>query len=482
VLLLESMAEINLSKIAFLCCLVSLCAAKQPHFFENSEASQFTASVVKADATLPIGVPLAGYNHGPRRVPYWPIPQLGNYTTWMMPSVGIIDPTWVKVLVLDNGSTQLMFVTLDGVGSDGGVNQKAYDYAVLQGLDLPYENIIFSSSHSHSGPGALSTSMLWALAPATDLMVPEVQAQLAQSTADAMIKATKTLKPAKIDIGIGNLVGVTVNRRAGLSPYVKSSTIDPHLGVIAVNNMDGTPMATLWNFAIHGVCYGPENMEFSGDIMGGVCEVIEQQVGGVALFMNADAGDIDPGPGVCDNKPNYKGAPIIAAAVAKTRSSLKPTNVNIQIEAHSEFIGFGVTDLNATFQRFDNCTDGGPLDICTFCEFFKCDLNAHLPESWIEENPKFSAFSLVINGVSTVIVSIPGEALLELGWWIRNDTKDLGFDQTLLAGYSNSHMGYFATPNEYDIGGYESQLTFWGIDTASKIRSSCKKVASAVVP
>jgi hypothetical protein len=31
-------------------------------------------------------------------------------------------------------------------------------------------------------------------------------------------------------------------------------------------------------------------------------------------------------------------------------------------------------------------------------------------------------------------------------------------------------MGYFATPIEYDVGGYESQLTFWGIQTAANIR------------
>lgn len=54
-------------------------------------------------------------------------------------------------------------------------------------------------------------------------------------------------------------------------------------------------MATVWNFAIHGVCYGPDNLMFSGDIMGKACEEIEEQIGGVALFINADAGDIDPG-------------------------------------------------------------------------------------------------------------------------------------------------------------------------------------------
>ena len=35
-----------------------------------------------------------------------------------------------------------------------------------------------------------------------------------------------------------------------------------------MDDMNGNPIATLWNFAIHGVCYGPSNMMFSGDIMG----------------------------------------------------------------------------------------------------------------------------------------------------------------------------------------------------------------------
>ncbi len=58
----------------------------------------------------------------------------------------------------------------------------------------------------------------------------------------------------------------------------------------------------------------------------------------------------------------------------------------------------------------------------------------------------------------------------------------MGYNITLLAGYSNAHMGYFATPNEYDIGGYESQLTFWGIETAHMIRSSCAYVTDAIIP
>lgn len=46
---------------------------------------------------------------------------------------------------------------------------------------------------------------------------------------------------------------------------------------------------------------------------------------------------------------------------------------------------------------------------------------------------------------------------------------------------SNSHMGYFATPNEYELGGYEGLLTFWGIDTAETLRGYVKQMAQSVL-
>ena len=49
-------------------------------------SAAFQAGVAKVDGTLPIGVPIAGYNHGDRRVKKWPIPSFTRYTTWLTPS------------------------------------------------------------------------------------------------------------------------------------------------------------------------------------------------------------------------------------------------------------------------------------------------------------------------------------------------------------------------------------------------------------
>jgi len=295
--------------------------------------------------------------------------------------------------------------------------------------------------------------------------------------AQALIQAYNSLQPAVIGLGLANLTGVTHNRRAYFSPYVQEGTIDPNLGVIRVDSQSGDIIATAWNFAIHGICYYSPNMYFSGDIMGVASDIVEKNIGGVALFMNGDAGDINPNGNMCDSAPIFVGSGVIATAVANLRSSIK-TYDTADIVGNSKYVPFGMTDLNATFSRFDNCTNGGYLDICTFCAWLDCDFNAHLNSAWVENYPRFTAFRFTINNVTTIFTSIPGEALVELGWWIRNDTKDLGFDQTFLIGYTNSHMGYFCTPDEYDIGGYESQLTFWGIGTAEKVREGCYSVTS----
>src|SRR5690606_27112932 len=140
-------------------------------------------------------------------------------------------------------------------------------------------------------------------------------------------KARNSLQPAKMDIGMGYLVGVTHNRRSGISPYVLPGTIDPHLGVIRVDTAAGQPLATIWNYAIHGICYDAPNLKFTSDVMGAVNYWIEDNIGGVSMFINGDAGDVNPIFSVCcENKPNFSGGPVIGAAVKETWETLSPSD------------------------------------------------------------------------------------------------------------------------------------------------------------
>jgi hypothetical protein len=166
------------------------------------------AGVAKLDVTPPLGVPLAGYNHGVRRVPHWPLPEIKEYTTFMMPSVGVLEPIFAKCLVIDVAGEQVAFATIDAIGADGTLANLAWDLAAAGGCTVPHDNFIFSASHSHSGPGAVSPELLWALAPATDMLVPELQTMLAGGVAKALIQAQAALAPVQLGLGSDTLLGV----------------------------------------------------------------------------------------------------------------------------------------------------------------------------------------------------------------------------------------------------------------------------------
>lgn len=80
-------------------------------------------------------------------------------------------------------------------------------------------------------------------------------------------------------------------------------------------------------------------MNITSDVMGSACDWIEENVGGVALFMNSDAGDINPSKisekvdlysvfGVaCVGGPVWSGGKVIGAAVQQVRNSLNPSGI-----------------------------------------------------------------------------------------------------------------------------------------------------------
>ena len=172
--------------------------------------------------------------------------------------------------------------------------------------------------------------------------------------------------------------------------------------------------------------YGPENMLLSGDIMGIASSQMEAAGAGVALFINGPAGDLQPQGSACKDAPSFAGSKTLSDAVVALRNSTQATT-DIEIEAKSVIVNFGKTDMNLTLERISNCTSGGFLDICGLCNFLDCKLNLHLGPEWLQEQPRFTAIKMKIGGTSYGMVTIPGEAIQELGFQIRSDISAAGY-------------------------------------------------------
>ena len=88
----------------------------------------------------------------------------------------------------------------------------------------------------------------------------------------------------------------------------------------------------------------------------------------------------------------------------------------------------------------------------------------HLGTKWVNTVARFSAVRLTVAGKHTLLVSIPGEAIHDIGAEIRGDIPKAagqtagaalgarlrrdgaaaGFDATMLLGYTNNYFFYFS--------------------------------------
>lgn len=81
--------------------------------------------------------------------------------------------------------------------------------------------------------------------------------------------------------------------------------------------------------------------------------------------------------------------------------------------------------------------------------------------------PKASITSFRIGKLA--IVGVPGEPTSILGREIRDAGRRMGFSSVLVCSHVNGWMGYILDPADYDRGGYEATLSFYGREEGAKV-------------
>ena len=114
-----------------------------------------------------------------------------------------------------------------------------------------------------------------------------------------MAEARGKLEPARITVGQG-IAMANINRRAkdvddrvslGFNP---DGPTDRQIGLIRLERPDGSPIALLANYAMHGTVMGGENLLVSGDGPGVVESYLEQKLNVPVLYFNGAAGNLAP--------------------------------------------------------------------------------------------------------------------------------------------------------------------------------------------
>jgi len=63
----------------------------------------------------------------------------------------------------------------------------------------------------------------------------------------------------------------------------------------------------------------------------------------------------------------------------------------------------------------------------------------------------------------------PGEATTDLGFQLRDRAAAAGYADAWNLGLTNGYMGYFVTPEEFAVGGYEVCVAYHGSKAGVKL-------------
>jgi hypothetical protein len=181
-----------------------------------------------------------------------------------------------RVLVLRKGDVSVAMVGLDLLGFPSVLG----DRVRAKVPRIPAENILIGSTHTHSAPDCYAFPDGKG-GHTGDLAYMDF---VCDRAAEAINEAIDRLQPAWIKVATDEAKGKIAYN------YYAPDLYDRRMSVIQAVNPEGKTIATLVNFAIHPEVLGNSIGIISPDLVGPLCERIESQAGGVALFMNGAQG------------------------------------------------------------------------------------------------------------------------------------------------------------------------------------------------
>ena len=231
----------------------------------DAHVKGFRAAVVKIDITPKDSQMLLGYQ--------------------ARKSIGVHDNIYHTIIILDDGKTQFFLVSSDLCE----FSPSQYDRVATQlkeKLGIDPLNLWWTTTHTHSAPelGPPGLESIFLGDRYKHEFDGKYQELVERKIFEGIRDGLKKLSPARLGVGWG-FSQANINRRAidtegraslGLNP---DGPVDRRIGLLRIDNEDGTPLALIANYPIHGTVLGGGNLEISGDAPGIVSEYVEQKIG-----------------------------------------------------------------------------------------------------------------------------------------------------------------------------------------------------------
>ncbi len=322
----------------------------------------------------------------------------------------------VRALVLSEGDTSVAIVSTDFLGFPAVLGDR-----VRAKIDtIPPENILIGATHTHSAPdcygfpnekGEMSIDLKY---------LDRVCAKIVEAIQDAIGQ----FQPAHVRIGTGEAKGKIAYN------YYAEKLYDPRCHVIQALDLEGHPIATLINYAVHPEVLGSGQGIISPDLVGPLYDRIEAKGGGTGIFINgALGGMVTADCRGADGKDIQTWEECIRIGEKLADESLRiiadaPIQKNPQLRCESTTIFFPIDS-----PIMQSILRNSPLNYP------------------VRDDNRVPARINAVNLGNAQILTIPGEALPNIGYYLK---RKMYGEHNFLFGLTNDAFGYILTKEDFD--------------------------------
>jgi hypothetical protein len=330
-----------------------------------------------------------------------------------------------RAMVLQQGETKVAIVQLDLLGFPSILCARVHK----QVPRIPADNILIGSTHTHSAPDCYGFPGLDGK-PSGDLKYMDF---VCNQAAIAVNQALDNLQTAQLKIATGDAKGKIAYN------YYAPELYDPRMSVIQAITPAGKTIGTLVNYAVHPEVLGNGVGLVSPDLVGPLCDKLEADLGGMGMFMNGAQG----GMVTADNRILDKPSEPINAKWHDARVWDECLRIGNLMASEAERI------------VKDAAPQTDPAVAC-YSKEVKFPVESRLMWTIILASPlkyphnddkSISTRLNLVNIGDAQILTIPGEALPNIGYYLKRHMKG---KNNLLFGLTNDAFGYILTKVDFN--------------------------------
>jgi neutral ceramidase len=387
--------------------------------------------------------------------PFW----MTGYAARTVPSTGVLHDLWAKAIVIEERpGHRIIIVTTDILGLNRQISEKAV--SILQAkFNITRDQIMFNSSHTHSGP------MVW---PSLGILADysyedqkKISAYgdfLAEKMAAVVTEAMGNMTDMQLSVGHTQAL-FGINRRKVASTGVahtenKTGVTDHDVPVLKITTPDGKVKGILFGYACHNTTIQADNTLMNGDYAGFAQLALEAKYpDAIAMFVMGCAGDQNPAPrGTVDLA--RKHGETLATAVSKlvdgTMRAIAPTVQSTYSTIDLEFNPYPIA-------KYQNDMISGDAYVQRRAKLMLDAYN----RGWDITHYNYPIQAINF-GNSFYIIALAGETTVDYSLKLKELLK--GKD-VFVSGYNNEVVCYIPSERVLAEGGYEaeSNLIYYGM-------------------